>query len=624
MCGLVGYYNYFKRRDREISLSIFERIVETLAHRGPDDKGIYHSQNIGLGHRRLSILDLSALGKQPMASSDETVQVVHNGEIYNFREIRRELEMKGKSFLSESDTEVLLNAYLEWGVESIKKFRGIFAFAIWDQNIQRLWLVRDHIGIKPLYFADYMGTIYFASEIHSLLSFPDIPSDPDPLGIDAYLTFGYVTAPLTGYKHIKQLLPGQYLLFEGTEKQIVQYWDLPMNISKMKASERECIEEFDNLLTRTVQRQMVSDVPVGAFLSSGTDSFAILRAMRRAQKYDPIAFSVGFSDKRYDELDYTELAAKALGVRFISCRLPTDIDNIIGELLPHCQDPFADSSCLPTYYLSEIASKYVKVVLSGDGGDELLGGYSVYKANKYAEVYRRIPGFIRKGVIRPLATSMPDIGGKYSLREKASRFVYGSEQGKWRDHASWRIIVPGSWKKQFYMPEFYKEVRDFDPIDTYVRYMEYAKQHNCSDLDCQLYADLRFYLSNDMLVKVDRMSMAHGLEVRVPFLDVEIVNFCWNLPDDLKIKNGCLKYILRKVISDTYPSQLQKLPKSGFNMNPAILNFKPDSINRFINFNNFNKNHLFGDYHRFQLEYALMVLEYTLKTNRFDSRKCCL
>lgn len=612
MCGILGYRNY--RNGREIDRETFSRLIDTLAHRGPDDKGIYQARGTGLGHRRLSIIDLTPGGKQPMGSPDQKVWLVYNGEIYNFKTIREKLGKLGHKFVSTSDTEVLLHAYLEWDLNCLARLNGIFAFGLWDERRHRLWLVRDQIGVKPLYFADYQGTLYFASEIQTLLAIPEIPRTIDPEGIDAYFTFSYVPAPYTGYKHIKQVLPGHYLLLEGEAQKSAQYWDLPLDSPKINLDEPQCIQEFDRLFTETVQRQMVSDVPLGAFLSSGTDSFAVARAMRQTGSGEVTAFSIGFSDKRFDELDNTRLAAAALGVKLVAERLQVDFRHLLEKIAPHCEDPFADSSCLPMYLLCSIASKHVKVALSGDGGDELLAGYQVYKANRYARVFRKLPDFVKHGLVQPLADLIPDVGGKYTHREKLRRFIYGAGQGAGRDHASWRVIIPQELKQRIYTPEFRSAVKDFDPLSLYTQFITSAKDKGCSDLESYLYADLRFYLPNDMLVKVDRMSMAHGLEVRVPFLDLELVNFCWRLPDHLKIAGGQLKYILRQTIKDLYPPILQKLPKSGFNMSPYD-NFIPDRdfVNQFGNFSALHKNDLFSNYSYFLIKYSLFMIDHITK-----------
>jgi len=615
MCGIIGYYHY--NTDRKISHEIFDRAVDLMVHRGPDGKGLYQKDEIGLGHRRLSILDLSDRASQPMFSADKKIVIVYNGEIYNFLSIKRKLKKKGVEFKSTSDTEVILQSYIEWGLQSIDMLKGIFAFAIWDYRFKRLWLVRDPVGVKPLYFSDFNGTLYFSSDISALISFPSIPKEPDPYGIDTYFTYSFIPAPMTGYKHIKQLLPGQYLLAEQKNISLKQYWNINLEDTKATESENECIEFLDQLLTDVVKRQMIADVPVGTFLSSGVDSFAITRAMRKTESKSLMGFSIGFNENSYNEIENAKLAAKVLDVQLLSDIFRPEYKSIINKITRHCKDPFADSSCFPTYLLCALASKHVKVALSGDGADELLAGYSVYKANNYAHYYRMIPKIFRRSLIKPIAQYLPDFGSKYTIREKATRFVYGAEKGKWRDHASWRVMFTEEQKKRTYKPEFKKLIKDFDPISLYVEHMEKARDKNCSDLDCFLYADFKFYLPNDMLVKVDRMSMANGLEVRVPFLDVDIVNFCWKLPMSLKIRNGRSKYILRKVIEDIFPGELKKLAKSGFNMFPYD-NFIPDlHNNRFCNIMNLNKSNIFSNYSKFCVDYQLYILGETEKNYTF-------
>ncbi|MBT5716707.1 MAG: asparagine synthase (glutamine-hydrolyzing), partial [Opitutae bacterium] len=566
MCGIVGYFDY-QRLGFQLSSEKFNPMIDSLSHRGPDGRGSYQEPGIGLGHRRLAILDVDGdRAGQPMGLEKREVWLTFNGEIYNYRELKKELKSLGHNFHTTSDTEVLLHSYLEWGVECLEKLNGIFAFAIWDKPKARLWLVRDPFGVKPLFFSDWKGKIIFGSEIPALFHFPDLPQDNDPYGMDSFFTFGYFPAPMTAYKSIKQLLPGEFLLIENGKKIFKKYWDLPLSVSKLKGSGNELREEFKRLLKQAVERQMVSDVDLGAFLSSGKDSFAIVQAMQMVSRGMTTAFSMGFNNTKFDELEGAKLSADTLGVKLISNRMNIDVDKLIEELKPTMQEPFSDPSGLPTYLLCKMASKHVKVVLGGDGADELLGGYEVYWANNLARWYRIIPSAIREKFIRPLVNAIPDFGGKYSFQEKAGRFMYGSKQGPGRDHSSWRVFIPSHIKEKLYTPEFLNEIKDFDPVAMYAKPILRAEEHGCSALDSFLYADLTFYLPNDMLVKVDRMSMAHGLEVRVPFLDPDLVEFCWRLPDRMKIRGGKLKFILREMIKDTYPKELQKQPKSGFNL----------------------------------------------------------
>ncbi|MBF0363755.1 MAG: asparagine synthase (glutamine-hydrolyzing) [Oligoflexia bacterium] len=611
MCGIFGHYSFNAKFN--IDRELIERCTDLLSHRGPDGRGVFYSDGVALGHRRLSIIDLSDRASQPMSDPEGKVFLTFNGEIYNFIELRRILQKDNHYFITDSDSEVLLHAYLEWGIECVHKLRGIFAFAIWDNrdNKRRLYLCRDHVGVKPLYYSIIDGTIFFSSEISPLLAIPNIHKDPDYYGIDCFFSFSYIPAPLTGYKYIKQLEPANYLMAEQGKVHIRKYWDLPFDEKGQKNSDKDHIHNFEELFTSVVKRQMVSDVPVGTFLSSGVDSFAITRAVKKINQQDVLAFSIGFESKQYDELPFTKMAADTLGIKLISKRFPQQQDHfnkLVREVIKKTQDPFADSSSLPVYFLSKVARENVKVVLSGDGADELLGGYSVYRANDYIKTYLQIPTFIRKGLIKPFSAIVPDRGGKYTFREKIKRFIYCADQEEDYRHTSWRVILRKEQKKLIYTSEFYKQVEDFNPLDLYAQHIKYARLRGRSELDSCLYADFKFFLPSDMLVKVDRMSMANGLEVRVPFLDVDLVEFCWQLPDHLKINNGQQKYILCKMISDQYPNTLKKRPKSGFNVEPNNLGNYKENVDRFILCKQLHKAKGISRYSDFLLDYCLMVM----------------
>jgi len=609
MCGITGYFDY-RSFQFELDSDRFNKIIDSMRHRGPDGRGCFQKPGLGLGHRRLAIIDVqSERSNQPMQVLDGKVWISYNGEIYNYLELRKELIERGHKFRTKSDTEVILNAYLEWGIDCVQHFSGIFAFCIWDKRISCLWLVRDQLGVKPLFYSDTSGLIHFASEISTILEYPGIQHDYDPQGIDSLCTFGYVPAPLTGFKHIKQLLPGQYLKVTTSGIQSHKYWDLKLDSNKLVGSENELLEEYQRLFHQSVKRQMVSDVDIGAFLSSGTDSFAVVDAMRKENNENINLYSIGFNNQQFNELENTKLAADALNIKLNSKIVDVDFDAIFNKVRPHTLEPFADSSCVPTYQLCKLASQDVKVALSGDGADELLGGYDTYKANKYAEIYRSIPNNIRQLLIKPLTRFCPDIGGKYTYKEKLRRFIYGAEKGQWRDHCSWRTLLSDELKDFLYTSEFRKETADFDAIGLYADPMLKARENGCEKLDCYLYADLTFYLPNDMLVKMDRMGMAHGLEVRVPFLDLEFVEFCWRLPTFFKIKNGKTKYILKESIRDNYPKKLQNLPKSGFNLDYDYLTKDYLAINnRFMNKKNLNYQQVFSRYHFMMIDYLLKYL----------------
>lgn len=611
MCGIIGYR--LRPGQTDIPPERFDAAIDVLSHRGPDGRGRWQRPDLslGLGHRRLSILDTSERGAQPMAVEGGQYIITYNGEVYNFQELKAELEELGHGFHSGSDTEVLLRAYETWGLDAIERFSGIFAFGMYDASRDRLVLARDHLGVKPLFYAQTPRGLFFASEIPALWAM-GVSDEPDPEGLDCYFSFSYVPAPLTGCKAIRQLLPGEYLVLDGPEMREtrVKYWDFPLDAPRLRGSEDELAEEFDRLLRETVSRQMVSDVPLGVFLSAGTDSFAIVRAMVDAGHKDVTACSIGFSNPQWDELPFARKAAEALGVRVLAEQVDPGLGReLIPRIRPHAREPFADSSSIPTWQLCEMTRKHVTVALSGEGADELLGGYATHRASDMARFARLIPGFVRQGLLTPLAHRLREGGGKYSLREKSTRFLFGAGQGKWRDHASWRTLLTPELKREVYTPEFHEATKGFDPVGRYVEPMRRASAAGLDDLHCRLYADLSFYLPSDMLVKADRMSMAHGLEVRVPFLDLAVVDFCWRLPAKMKIKGESRKHLLRRVIADRYPLELQQRPKSGFNME-YDLNAPPWVAfdNPFCRATRVPTDRLFGRYHQMMLEYLLAML----------------
>ena len=565
MCGIAGVYER-DQPEKTPAPDLLDAMTDALRHRGPDGRGVRVAPGVGFGHRRLTILDPTPAGSQPMVALDGKVWLTYNGEIYNFRELRKELEQKGHVFRSGTDSEVVLRAYVEWGLDCVHRFNGIFAFAIWDGRHRRLWLVRDPFGVKPLFYALVNRRLSFASEISALWKNPDVSKDVDIEGFDAFMTFSYVPAPLTGYRDVKQLLPGQWLLAEGDTVRLETYWQLPLDAPKFREPNEELLEEFEALFQRVIERQMVADVPVGCFLSGGIDSFAVTRTMHAVNGHHTKAFSMGFRESSFDELPLARIAAESLGVDFHCGYVEPVGEEALADIVGHAQEPFADSSMLAVYSLSELTRRQVKVVLSGDGGDEVLAGYPTYRASRAAPWFRVLPGPVRKGLVPSLLRYVPASERKYGFSQVLNRFVYGANQGKWRDHASWRIICTDNVKKQIYSPELWKASQEFDPLGRYEAPMRKLKELGYSDLSAWLYADLTFYLPNDMLVKLDRMSMAHGLEARVPFLDRELVEFCWRLPDRLKLNRREGKVLLRRSEKPYYPQALARVPKKGFNV----------------------------------------------------------
>lgn len=585
MCGIAGVF-YYRDSQKIPDPYLLRSMAEALAHRGPDGNGVYAEKGIGLAHSRLAVLDTTSAGNQPMSSLDGAIQITFSGEIYNFREIREELENKGYRFRSRTDTEVVINAYQEWGVESINKFSGIFAFGLWDEKKRLLWLARDHLGVKPLFYHDDGSRISFASEIKAILKDRTVPREINPDGLNAFFSFSYVPSPLTGFKHINQLLPGEWMVCTERDKKKKKYWKVDSGQQNYNVSLDEATEKLDSLLTKVVRRQMVSDVPLGGFLSGGLDSTAVVRAMKKSASKDFSVFTMGFKHSSFDEVHFAEKVASILDIKIIKECLNMDAICVLKEIAKYTEDPFADSSSLPLYVLCKLAKKHVTVALSGDGADELLAGYNTYRASNYAEFYRKIPRFLRANVIRSLASKIPVSDRKYSLHQTANRFINAAEEGKDRDHCYFRIIASETLKDSIYSSEYRNETKDRDPVRLYEQHI-HAFPDASEKINRLLYADLNFYLPNDMLVKVDRMSMANGLEVRVPFLDTELVNFCANLPAEYKLHKGRItKYILRKILSKDMPESIVNRPKSGFNVpieawmrEKKIADFFMDSLN---------------------------------------------
>jgi asparagine synthase (glutamine-hydrolysing) len=565
MCGIAGIYHY-GAPDRPVDVDLLHAMTASVAHRGPDGQGLWHAPGIGLGHRRLAILDLSESGRQPMVDPAAGVAVTYNGEIYNFRELRRLLEQKGHRFTSTSDTEVLLAGYREWGPDVVRRISGIFAFAIWDARRRELFLARDPIGVKPLFYADHAGMLRFGSEVKAILTDPAVDRAPDYEALDAFMTFSYTPAPATGFARVRQLLPGQCATYTPGGGRLWSYWEPPYDERPATLDFRTAVEEFTRLFDRVTAAQMVSDVPVGAFLSGGLDSAAVVRAMRRAGCGPVHTLTVGFDVPGFDERDAARQAAERLGVEWQAQEVSVDAAALLPALSRHMEEPTADSSMLPVYLLCREARRRFTVAMSGDGADEILAGYETYRATRLASYYRMLPAALRRHVLTPLARLIPPSDTKYSTHLVANRFVDGAELGPGRDHCSWRTIFNDRLKRRLYSEAFLRAAAGSDPVGAYARHVADVPAER-EWLAGLLHADTAFYLPNDMLVKVDRMSMASGLEVRVPFLDVEVVRFCASLPGDLKLHRGKIrKHLLRASLRDTLSEAALNRPKSGFNV----------------------------------------------------------
>jgi asparagine synthase (glutamine-hydrolysing) len=560
MCGIAGIVRAYRDQahsDGGIDHATIHRMCEAIVHRGPDDEGIFVKAGVGLGMRRLSIIDLAG-GHQPVFNEDKTVWIVFNGEIYNFPELRIELEKSGHRFASHSDTEVIVHLYEEFGADCVNKLRGMFAFALYDERRRKLLLARDRFGKKPLHYALVGDRLLFGSEIKSILAVAPELATVNNEAILQYLYFGYIPDPLTSFLPIQKLPPGHLLEFEAGKIQVRQYWDLPRYSTHYPNSEEECLEELGRRLAEAVRIRLISDVPLGAMLSGGVDSSTVVALMARASSQPVKTFSIGFRHDDFNEAHYARMVAERFGTDHHELIVEPNVLETVEQLTSSLEEPFGDSSMLPTYYVSCLARKHVTVALSGDGGDEIFAGYDRYAIHMGREIFQRIPAwawrFYRNQVYPRLPRNMR--GRKFSynislpLRE---RYVDGIS------------FVPAFERE---MPLLSNEFRDAvrgyaDPQLLMYRYFDEAQAND--PLSRMLYTDTKTYMVADILTKVDRMSMLTSLEVRVPILDHLFVEWVTGLPADFKMRDGKQKYILRKLAERVgVPREVLYRPKQGF------------------------------------------------------------
>jgi asparagine synthase (glutamine-hydrolysing) len=534
---------------------------QTLYHRGPDDEGYYLGACVGLGIRRLSIIDLNT-GRQPITNEDRTLWLVFNGEIYNYREVRDRLEKKGHVFISHSDSEVIVHAYEEYGDRCLDHFNGMFAFAIWDAKRDCLFLARDRLGIKPLYYWIDGRRMVFGSELKSLLAHPDVPRDIDLVALDQFLTLEYILTPRTILRDVCKLPAGHWLLFEAGGVRIEQYWDV--SIQEVPQSEATCAEMLADLIDDAIRLQIVSDVPLGAFLSGGIDSSTIVASMRQAVAEPVQTFSIGFDNGAYNELPYARIVANTFGTDHCEEILQSDITTLVERLVGHLDEPLADFSIFPTYLVSCLARNSVKVVLSGDGGDELFGGYDTYVAQRLDRYYRLLPASLRRKGLPALFNWLPPQSAKKGLVNKAKRFVEGGALPAELQHTRWMMFMDDNDKAALYRPVLRTALNGQTVSSSLEGYFQ--RVPHLDWLAQQQYVDLKTYLVDDILTKVDRMSMATSLEARVPLLDHRIVEFALSLPPYMKLHHGRTKVILRRAMSNRLPTAVLNKPKQGFSI----------------------------------------------------------
>jgi asparagine synthase (glutamine-hydrolysing) len=561
MCGIVGVFDLTE--SREINRKLLNDMNEVQFHRGPDEGGLYTEPGVGLGHRRLSIIDLGS-GQQPMRSDDNQVILTYNGEIYNFPALRKELEQMGYAFKTHCDTEVVLNGWLAWGEGCVDKFRGMFAFAVWDKSKQALFLARDRLGIKPLFYAELKnGQFIFASELKALKVHPDFPRDLEPTAIEEYFGFGYVPDPKTIYKNVYKLEPGHSLTIKRGQKdwQPRQYWDVRFS-ERQYGGEAEVAEDLMERFEEAVKIRMMADVPLGAFLSGGVDSSGVVAMMAKNSESPVNTCSISFGDPKFNESQFAQMVAERYHTQHRVEQVDPDDFHLIDKLVGLYDEPYADSSALPTYRVCELAKKQVTVVLSGDGGDENLAGYRRYRWHTYEDRMRSIlPDTIRKplfgflGDVYPKADWAPKIFRAKSTFESIAR---DSLEGYFHSIS----VNSNAIRAALFSSRLKSELQNYQAVEVFRRYQQQAPSDNAQSL--VQYLDIKTYLPGDILTKVDRASMAHALEVRVPLLDHELVEWIATLPPDLKLKNREGKYIFKKGLEPYLPNDILYRPKMGF------------------------------------------------------------
>jgi len=556
MCGICG----FNWNDDQL----VRAMADTLAHRGPDQDGFFCCDQVSLGHRRLSIIDLSENGRQPMFNEDGSVVLVFNGEIYNFVELRDELKAKGHVFSSRSDSEVIIHAYEEWGLESIGRLRGMFGYALYDLKNRRLLLVRDRIGIKPIYYRYDKGRFSFASEIKAILEDPNVERRVNYQALYDYLGFEFVPSPQTMFDGIHKLPAGHYLLLEEDRISVEQYWDLSLKPDESIKSFADAVDKMREHLDYAVRSHLVSDVPLGVFLSGGLDSSCIVALMRKHISGSLKTFTIGYEDETFSELDYAEIVAKHCDTDHRVLMLDTLRPEYVEQTLYHLDEPMTDLSTVPLYLLCKQAREHVTVCLSGEGADESFAGYDRFKASRLNRWFNIMPGFIRREVIGSLVGKLPDQPQKKGAINMLKRFVEGSNLDSGGEHLRWQYFLNRKLEDNLFGDSLKRAVN----LDPFWQVRKYSDRCDAGDdgLNREIYLDMRFMMTDSVLMKVDRMSMASSLEIRVPLLDHVLVEYMASLPGNWKLNKLTTKYIFRSALEGMLPEKVVYRGKQGYSL----------------------------------------------------------
>ncbi|WDT81161.1 MAG: asparagine synthase (glutamine-hydrolyzing) [Candidatus Manganitrophus sp.] len=574
MCGIAGIFNLNGSRVDSARLTA---MTDRLKHRGPDGTGHYLNGPIGLGQTRLAVIDVEG-GKQPIFNEDKTIAVVFNGEIYNFKEIREELEKAGHLFSTNSDTEVIVHLYEKEGVDCVRRFRGMFAFALWDQKRRRLFLARDIVGKKPLYYSIENERLIFGSEIKSLLAVGD-GGEVNYAALDLFLKYQFIPGPETIYQKISSLPPAHFMVIDPNGMEINRYWEMPLP-SRQNRSEADCVDSLQHVLEEAVQLRLISDVPLGAFLSGGVDSSIIVGLMKKKGAGKIKTFSVGFEEESFDETPFANQAAQFFQTEHQDHRLHYQIEELLPKVLSQFDQPFGDSSAIAVYKLSEMTRRSVTVALSGDGSDELFAGYRRYVGRRLLKYYWLLPRWFREKGIEPslaLLSESTEYYGDSFIRQLhlltgLSRRIEGNRHE----------LLPTTFSEEELNHLYQGPLKAGLKLSQKSQVQAWADRFsNLDEISQMMWVDFNTYLPDDILVKVDRMSMAHGLEVRSPFLDQKVIETVLKMPIGLKLKNLTTKYILRKAFGNLVPAHLMNRKKHGF-MVPLGAGLKKSSEDLFM------------------------------------------
>ena len=612
MCGIVGIYNY--KSNKKVSTTALESMSEAIAYRGPDGHGYYYDHKLAFGHRRLTIIDTSERANQPMSSADESHIICYNGEVYNYLEIKNQLVKDGVNFKTTSDTEVILELFQKEGVDSLKRLNGMFAFAIWNKQTSQLVLARDRLGIKPLFYALTKNGIVFASEIKSILQLPEIKRDVNLSLIDSYMSLGYCPTEETLFSGIYKLPPGHFLTIENGQVQIKRYWDMHFDKTEDRG-EDYYLERTRNLFEESVKLQLRSDVPLGVFLSGGIDSSAVVAMMRKLGVNDIKTFSIAWDyGKNFDETQYSRSVASLFNTDHHEYYMrPHDFKSLLPDYIRHMDEPVTEAAAISLFYLAKKTKPQVTVVLSGEGADEVFGGYPIYKYLQLVDRYKKTPAPVRQYLLNPL---LKKLGGKWK------KYVDLSEKAIEKSYAGVSFYDEQQ-KNKLYTETFARQASQSNSWQKIAQYYQPTKGH---DLQTKMqYLDINTWLVDDLLIKADRMSMAASLELRVPFLDHRFLEFAASMPSKYRLKHNQNKYILKKAMQSFLPKKILYRKKQGFPTPLAVMfqgelfdyvkstldseqahqrnYFKPDVVRRLLSEHKNTKR----DHHR--VLWQLLVLE---------------